>query len=338
MSSLPGFSKVGGIQNFSDLHFDKTFDESMQLLNGNSKRYTWLFDAIENSGEYSYDEEDVPFTREWGLYMKPEKIAGSIDAPIIYKDIQDMPLENGGYHYKHYDLIGSYNHEEIQYFKGQTPIGSCEYDKSLDEGISFIVGGRSIHINDYGIQLDGTKVQYLKDGQALPPYQIIYLEYSSDENVYHHDLGDDIKAVYTYEPNGGLSLNYVEGSLDQYVLSEKVLFSFEYNNERITVPLSIINNNSSRDFRIKMPIVPKSVQRIQSAWAGMEDIGVMKMHLSNLILNQNDEIFNSSGSGTVYMNITTYNIFNNGGRISIESNSNKKYITGTQVEVLVENE
>ena len=338
MSSLPGFSKVGGISNFSDLHFDKTFDESMQLLNGNSKRYTWLFDAIENSGEYSYDEEKT-FTREWGLYMKPEKIESEpIDFPIMYKDIQSMPFEDGIAHYKRYDSIGSYNEEEIEYFNGQTPIGSISYSKSLSDGISFIQQNSSIHIDNWGIQLDGTKVQYRTDGQALPPYQIIDLEYSSDERVYYHDLGDGIKAVYTYEPNGGLSLNYVEGSLDQYVLSEKVLFSFEYNNKRITVPLSIINNDAYSDFRIKMPIVPKSVQRIQSAWAGMEDIGVMKMHLSNLILNQDDEIFGGSGSGTVYMNITTYNIFNNGGRISIESNSNKKYITGTQVEVLVENE
>lgn len=334
MTKIPGFTKIN---KFSDLEFDKTFDESMQLLNGNSKRYTWLFDAIENSGEYSYDEEDVPFTREWGLYMKPEKIE-SIDAPIIYKDIQDLPLEKGRYHYKRYDLIGSDNEEEIEYFNGQTPIGSISYRKSIIEGISYIQPNSSIRINYLGIQLDGTTLQYQKDGQVLPPYQIINLEYSSDEKVYYHDLGEDIKAVYTYEPNGGLSLNYVNGSLDQYVLSEKVLFSLEYNNERITVPLLTINNDADSDFKIKMPIVPKSVQRIQSAWAGMEDIGVMKMHLSNLILNSDDEIFDGSGSGTVYMNITTYNIFNNGKRISIDSNSNKKYINGTQVEVLVEND
>lgn len=101
MSSLPGFSKVGGISNFSDLHFDKTFDESMQLLNGKSKRYTWLFDAIENSGEYSYDGEGT-VTREWGLYMKPENIESEpIDAPIIYKDIQSMSSENRISHYSH---------------------------------------------------------------------------------------------------------------------------------------------------------------------------------------------------------------------------------------------
>ena len=221
--------------------------------------------------------------------------------------------------------------------KSQIPIVSSDYNKSLSDGISFRMKDRSIRIDERGIQLNGTMLQYRKDGQVLPPYQIINLEYSSDENVYYHSLGNDIKAGYTYEPNGGLSLNYVNGSLDQYVLSEKVLFSLKYNNEWITVPLLTINNNAYSDFRIKMPIVPKSVQRIQGAWAGMEDIGVMKMHLSNLILNSDDEIFNSSGSGTVYMNITTYNVFNNGERISIES-SNKKYITGTQVEVLVENE
>ena len=342
MTKIPGFTKIGG--KFSDLHFDKTFDESMQLLNGNSKRYTWLFDAIENSGEYPYDEEGT-FTREWGLYMRPEKIESvSIDVPIIYKDIQSMPSEGGISQYKHYDSISSISGETMTLFKDQGPIGSVRYSRSLSDGISFVGRNRSFHFNDEGIQLDGTSLQYKKDGVIMSPYQIISLEPLEEGDAhygtynYRHDLGNETYAYYNDDRNNGVILKSVDNSLDNYVLSEYVLFTLlpsptDEDGVPRTVPLTSIEGTVDEPMNCKMPVIPKSVNYIENAWIEVDDLGTMKMHLSNLNLPESGTIpLATSSTGTVHMNWSTYNTF----REYIEEGS--KTFNATDVKVVLEND
>ena len=56
MSTLPGFTTIN---KFSDLEFDKTFDESMQLLNqGLQETYTLTLDE---ETQFQISKDDVTF-------------------------------------------------------------------------------------------------------------------------------------------------------------------------------------------------------------------------------------------------------------------------------------
>ena len=57
MSRLPGFTKIN---KFSELEFDKTFDEAMLLMNQNSKKFQWNFQELHSSGTYSMTTEEEP--------------------------------------------------------------------------------------------------------------------------------------------------------------------------------------------------------------------------------------------------------------------------------------
>ena len=71
MSRLPGFTKIN---KFSELEFDKTFDEAMLLMNQNSKKFQWNFQELHSSGTYSMTTEEEPLIchQEFHLNLSPE--------------------------------------------------------------------------------------------------------------------------------------------------------------------------------------------------------------------------------------------------------------------------
>ena len=81
MSTLPGFHKIsgGGVTKFSELEMDKTFDESMKLLNQNKDQYQWNITSlrVQSSQELPFRLPHMGVTD-----LNPREISGTMQPSI----------------------------------------------------------------------------------------------------------------------------------------------------------------------------------------------------------------------------------------------------------------
>lgn len=210
MSRLPGFTKIKN--KFSELEFNKTFDEAMLLMNQNSKKFQWNFQELHSSGTYSMTTEEEPLIchQEFHLNLSPEvrkdgsspddqheEFSSKYHVLVLNNTIDGVQEDIEKYHYfivspPRINVEGTTSNDNVGYT-------TFIYDGVEDNSNSYLVSSKLMTIAS-----PGQRQIVLSDNQ-VEIQEINKTEESSEENMVSIN-SDGVLMKYKLEDDHGQSL------------------------------------------------------------------------------------------------------------------------------------
>lgn len=316
MSQLPGFHKIGGATKFSDLEMDKTFDESMKLLNQHSTEYEWFFTKLHNEWDSSIEEttfhssfdfDTQPVRKEHvippGLVTYPQiKLSSqyqSEENPInISSSFGELMAFEGGYIS---GTIHSFTHPTSIILSALSSTGGItSFDKSNEELLSAIYSAGTQYINNKPVLTAGSNQRR------------IFLEEDSSRGTLKHYILDNTEFIEYSEistiPNT-LQIDNFPENLGEYLLGKDTIFLVPSDDAPMEYTLTTITGNCF------IREIPSTVTSIQNYNPLIENF---VLDISYLNITEIDQYSFSGTMGTVLVNYNTYNLLVSNNRIDGE--------------------
>ena len=320
MSNLPGFQKVGGgVTKFSELEMDKTFDESMKLLNNNSTVYDWYFTQLHNEWDFTISNQNYHST--FDFHADP---VSDSDMPI-HHHIQ-LSRQNKTMNTKSISSFG-----DLVAFEGGTLVGNYLYNELGEitfRNFQISAGNEFFSKNNdqtYESALQSTRGQI--NGKEILVRDKRYISLIPNEGVYEHSIHGDTKAIYYFNDNYTVQFVNVEGNLSEYILGKDVIFQVIFGEGDIrNCTLTEINGTTLiRD-------IPSTVTTFYDYNPQLQDY---LLDLSHLTIESIDESCFVSGKGTLLINTATYEYLFSENRLEPSEEYPSEYIYTLNPEILV---
>ena len=205
MSRLPGFTKIN---KFSDLEFDKTFDEAMLLMNQNSKKFQWNFQELHSSGTYSMttEEETLICHQEFHLNLSPEvlntgsstdyqnEFSSKHNVLVLNNTIDGVQDDIEKYHY----FILSPPRINVEFITPNDNIGytTTIYDGLEDNSHSYLVNSKAMIIvspSQRQISLSDNQIKIQETNNTEESSEENLVSINSDGVLMRYNLKNDQK-------------------------------------------------------------------------------------------------------------------------------------------------
>lgn len=315
MSQLPGFHKIGGATKFSDLEMDKTFDESMKLLNQHSTEYEWFFTKLHNEWDSSIEETTIhsSFDFDTHLVRKEWAIPRMVTYPQIKLSSQYQVEDNS------VNISSSFG--ELMASKGGYIPGTI-HSNTFPTGIDLSALSSTGGITSYykydeklvsAVYCAGS--QYINNKQVLTEgsnQRRIFLEEDSSRGTLKHYILDNTEFIEYSEistiPNT-LQIDYFPENLGEYLLGKDTIFLVPSDDVPMEYTLTTIKGNCF------IREIPSTVTSIQNYNPRIENF---VLDISDLNITEIDQYSFSGTMGTVLVNYNTYNLLVSNNRIDGE--------------------
>lgn len=312
---------------FSELKMDKTFDESMKLLNQHSTEYEWFFTKLHNEWDSSIEETTFHSSFDFDtqpvgkILIEGENVPSYSYMNMIHQySIQGNPVK---LHSSFGDILsgdgdgGTYVSGEHHTYKLPGDIETGAID-TFGGSVITCLGGIYSRLN---VGTDYHKSLFSATGQEIDEKNILTTGYNQRKIFLVEDYSSGTLKHYIIEntefieyseisttPNT-LQIDYFPENLGEYLLGKDTIFLVPSDDAPMEYTLTTITGNCF------IREIPSTVTSIQNYNPIIENF---VLDISYLNITEIDKDSFSGTVGTVLVNYNTYNLLVSNNRIDGE--------------------